>query len=589
MKVGELFALLKLDKSHFDRGIASAGAGMGRLGGIAKGAGKAIAAGLAVGVAAVAAVGAAALDNAVEQERANKRVEQAYGSSADAVNTWAMENSRAMGVNDDVLQMAMARYGDFARNIGMSTDDAIATGQQLATRAEEIARATGAPFDEVFDKLMKGAQGATRGLREYGVAIGPVELQNKALELGIWNGKGALTAQQKSLASTALMMEQTAQFTDTAAQSTDDLAYKQRQMGVIVDEVMDFIGAAVLNVATAVMPVIIEAFSAFSAWVMENGPLIQGIFDTVFTALFAVITDFVLPALSALGQLLMWAGEVVVPIIASAIQWISDNVLPALTEAFNAVVTWVSANWPTISRIVGAVANAVQIAFNVIAAVIKFVWPIVEAVAKVLFPIVGAAASALLTVIDGAFKTIGDIWQTAADVAKTIVEAISTAFDGLKGFFTGLWDAIGGAFRGGINVVIDLINGLIRFLNGIRIEIPEIGIPGTDIKVGGGAIDPFNIPTIPRLARGTEFFKGGLALVGERGPELVSMPRGSRVWPNGEGPGFGGKVTVEIRDPDGAVGRGGYDQGQIERVLERALTETIGGARHRSLRTGASS
>jgi hypothetical protein len=37
---------------------------------------------------------------------------------------------------------------------------------------------------------------------------------------------------------------------------------------------------------------------------------------------------------------------------------------------------------------------------------------------------------------------------------------------------------------------------------------------------------------IPKFASGTRDFRGGLALVGERGPELVNLPRGSDVIPN---------------------------------------------------------
>ena len=43
-----------------------------------------------------------------------------------------------------------------------------------------------------------------------------------------------------------------------------------------------------------------------------------------------------------------------------------------------------------------------------------------------------------------------------------------------------------------------------------------------------------NISEIPMLAKGTDYFQGGLAIVGEQGPELVSMPRGSKVTPNSE-------------------------------------------------------
>jgi hypothetical protein len=43
---------------------------------------------------------------------------------------------------------------------------------------------------------------------------------------------------------------------------------------------------------------------------------------------------------------------------------------------------------------------------------------------------------------------------------------------------------------------------------------------------------------IPGFATGTNFAPGGMALVGEKGPELVNLPRGSQVIPNHELPGL---------------------------------------------------
>jgi hypothetical protein len=53
------------------------------------------------------------------------------------------------------------------------------------------------------------------------------------------------------------------------------------------------------------------------------------------------------------------------------------------------------------------------------------------------------------------------------------------------------------------------------------------------------------VNAVPGYAGGTSFHPGGLAMVGERGPELVNLPRGSRVYPNGTGPG-GGASQVQI-------------------------------------------
>ena len=51
---------------------------------------------------------------------------------------------------------------------------------------------------------------------------------------------------------------------------------------------------------------------------------------------------------------------------------------------------------------------------------------------------------------------------------------------------------------------------------------------------------------IPGFANGTSFAPGGMAVVGERGPELVNLPRGSQVTPNHRlGNASGNGVTIE--------------------------------------------
>ena len=96
------------------------------------------------------------------------------------------------------------------------------------------------------------------------------------------------------------------------------------------------------------------------------------------------------------------------------------------------------------------------------------------------------------------------------------------AWDGVKNIFSGIWDGISGIFKGGINFIIGGINSFISGINGIK--IPD-WVPG----VGGKGI---NIPLIPTFAKGVKNFVGGAAIVGEEGPELVTLPRGSNVLPN---------------------------------------------------------
>ena len=48
----------------------------------------------------------------------------------------------------------------------------------------------------------------------------------------------------------------------------------------------------------------------------------------------------------------------------------------------------------------------------------------------------------------------------------------------------------------------------------------------------GGKGFTINIPTIPMLYKGTNNWKGGAAMIHDRGAEIVDLPSGSRVYPH---------------------------------------------------------
>jgi len=56
---------------------------------------------------------------------------------------------------------------------------------------------------------------------------------------------------------------------------------------------------------------------------------------------------------------------------------------------------------------------------------------------------------------------------------------------------------------------------------------------------GGGGTGSFN-------ASGTSYWQGGPTWVGEEGPELVTLPRGTRIYSNDESMAMAGGVTVNI-------------------------------------------
>ncbi len=81
---------------------------------------------------------------------------------------------------------------------------------------------------------------------------------------------------------------------------------------------------------------------------------------------------------------------------------------------------------------------------------------------------------------------------------------------------------------------IELAAGLIDQLNTIsQFDIGSI-YNATSVALTGGTFSENVTSLVPGFAGGVSNFSGGLAVVGERGPELVDLPRGSSVIPNNQ-------------------------------------------------------
>ncbi|WP_216677824.1 phage tail tape measure protein [Streptomyces sp. MNP-20] len=137
--------------------------------------------------------------------------------------------------------------------------------------------------------------------------------------------------------------------------------------------------------------------------------------------------------------------------------------------------------------------------------------------------IVSAGAGVL-----GAGRTIGG----------RVIDGVKSGLSRLSGFSSSLGAAVTSATKGAVNGVVDLLNGAIPNRLGwgrLSIDLPDSPIP--HVRAMGG-------PT------------SGLTRVGERGPEWVTLPKGSSVVPNhAQGAGGGVVVNVQTNANPHAIGR----------------------------------
>lgn len=160
---------------------------------------------------------------------------------------------------------------------------------------------------------------------------------------------------------------------------------------------------------------------------------------------------------------------------------------------------------------------------------------------------------------------IGNAWNwiftTISSKSQSIFDFIMQPFNNAKG-------AIGGVVKSFIDNAIGMLN------NGITGVENFVNFFGTAIdfvagKLGAGSpIPKFSIGRIPTYASGTDSHPGGMAMVGERGRELVFLPPGTQVAPN--------NVTEQLL---GMMGGGlpSYASG-IGNIASSIMTWVSGGA-----------
>jgi len=178
-------------------------------------------------------------------------------------------------------------------------------------------------------------------------------------------------------------------------------------------------------------------------------------------------------------------------------------------------------------------------------------------------------------------KTTGQISEAFDRVKIDGLESLNGAIvDTIMGA-----KSLGDAFK---NVASQIIADLLR----IAVQRAVIG-PLADALFGGGSGGGTGggsglLGKIFGFANGTSHAPGGLALVGERGPELVNLPRGSKVYPNGTGPRQQSGNTIvmhnDFRGADaGAVAGISAKIDQLDRTIESRSIMAVADARERRI------
>lgn len=562
-------------ESGFDSLSGSASKTFGKIGSLAKTAVAAIATiGVAAGAAAFKAIQAAS-----DLEEAQAKVGQIFGDSARLVEEFASDAAKSLGQSKQAVLDAAGVFGTFGKAAGLGGNDLALFSNSFTALATDLASFNNTSPEEAVQAIGAALRGEAEPLRKYGVLLDDATLKAAALELGIYDGSGALTQQQKILAAQKVIWEQTTDAQGDFARTSKGLANQSRILRAQLSNITAEIGAKLLPIAVKIANFInnkvIPAFRDLYETFRADG--IAGIFKK--------IGDQIKKAIPIIGNLLRdlgekfidWIKEAGPPALRALGKWIGDlgnwivsTGIPTLTREArklgDSLVKWIQENYPQLLRSLGEwlgrftqwlVGTAVPTIGREAAKMgVQFLSWTAQLLPTALRSI-GAFTSALAGQIPGLFAAaIGATFRAGLRIGESIIDGMESGVRTVIGTAGGIANAIATAVK---NALKGLWNRLIA--SPVNAAIKR-AVDLLDIALGPTINFPPAPNVLPFLASGGIVNSPTLAVIGDR--RLSQGKNSEAVIPLNKLDNMGGGITINV---SGAIDPVATAK-QIRRILQ---------------------
>jgi hypothetical protein len=190
-----------------------------------------------------------AIRAASDFQEATSKVNVVFGRASKSVKDFADGAARNLGQSKQAVLDAAGTFGTFGKAAGLAGEDLSTFTTDFVTLSTDLASFNNTSPEEAVLAIGAALRGESEPLRRYGVLLNDAVLKQEAMTLGIYDGKGALTAQQKVLAAQAAIYKQTNDAQGDFMRTSDGLANSQRTLKAIIDDVKVSIGQAFLKQA----------------------------------------------------------------------------------------------------------------------------------------------------------------------------------------------------------------------------------------------------------------------------------------------------------------------------------------------------
>lgn len=420
---------------------------------------------LTVGVTTPLAVaGKSMVDAASDFDENMNKISVAFGDSADDVKAWADTATESFGLSMNQALEATSLFGDMATSMGISQSEAASMSTSLAGLAGDMASFKNIGIDEAMTALNGVFTGETESLKQLGIVMTEVNLQEFADGLGLVYDD--MTQAEKVQLRYNYVMAMSKNAIGDYARTSDGTANSMRTFQASVENLAITLGQNLLPIVTPIIQKATEMVNAFAA----ADPQLQQLVLKI-----AGIAAVAGPALLVIGKMVSVFGSV-----SGAIGLLSGKIAAlggmkaALSGVFTAITGPVGIAVSVITALVAAFAylmttnegfrNSVMQTISTIGQslvpVIQALMPVIQNIATVLATTIASVLQALAPVLAQIVMMIG---QIVATVAPLIAQLVSQ----LAPILTTIIQTVG-------NIVSAVLPPLITIINAIMGAIQQL-------------------------------------------------------------------------------------------------------------------
>ena len=443
-----------------------------------------------------------------------------FGNEADRLGQWAEGASKAFGASKQQALDAALTFGTFGKAAGLTGAELSGFSMDLSQLAGDMASFRGTSTEQAIQAIGAALRGEAEPIRAYGVLLDDATLKSQAMEMGIYDGNGALTQQQKVLAAQASIFKQTSDAQGDYARTSDSAANTQKTFLTEIENLKAGIGTELLPVFTDLVKAFSDSLPALKEALIPAVKELAGGFKDALPQIIAVIGWF-RDNISFIAQ---FAGAITAIAIAIKVATTVIGIINGIITIATAIQTGWNLAW--LANPITWIILAIIVAIGLVIAAIWFLANNWEQVTAFFVQLWNNVVSFFTTTFAAIGQWFSDMWNGMMAGFQQFADWIGGILNTIGGFFASVWEGMVNGFRGAVNWIIGLFEGMINFiidginsflklLNGGLSAIKDV--TGIDLKVG-----MLSKVSLPRLAKGGFVDQPTTALIGEAGPEVVT-------------------------------------------------------------------